>query len=161
MGLDVLPPQEHAQQRLAVRQPADAEVAEERLGGDVGELDLLVQTSLAQPVCGIEQELVRRAETARALRRGDHHIARIGEEAAPGLSGADRIRQGSDGDGVLHEAGDRVHLVAVTSGYHEVVVPIPLAARGLDPLVLGVDLHRGRPAQTRCPAWRTSAPPGR
>ena len=80
------------QQRLAVRQPADAEVAEERLGGDVGELDLLVQTSLAQLIGGIEQELVRRAETARALRRGDHHIARIGEEAAPGLSGADRIR---------------------------------------------------------------------
>ncbi len=93
MGLDVLTPQEHAQQRLAVRQPADAEVAEERLRGDVAELDLLVQTSLAQPKCGIEQELVRRAETARALRRGDHHIARIARkprQASPARTASGR-----------------------------------------------------------------------
>ncbi len=41
--------EEHAQQRLAVRQPADTEVAEERLRGDVAELDLLVQIGLLQP----------------------------------------------------------------------------------------------------------------
>src|SRR6516225_1948231 len=40
---DVLFLQEHGQQGLAVRQPADAEVTQKRLGRDVGQLDLPLQ----------------------------------------------------------------------------------------------------------------------
>ena len=47
---DALLAQEHAQQLLAVGQAADAEVPELGFGGDVGQLDLLLQTGLAELV---------------------------------------------------------------------------------------------------------------
>jgi hypothetical protein len=49
-----------------VRQPTDAEVAQERLGGDVGERDVVVEPGLAELVGGVEEELVRRPEAAGA-----------------------------------------------------------------------------------------------
>ena len=130
---DLLLVQEHAQQRLAVRQPADAEVPEERLRGDVGQLDLLLQPGLAQLVGDVEEELVGRAEAAGTLGGADHDVAGVGRGSAASLPGVDGVLEGGDGEGVAvgAEAGDHVDLVAVAGGDDQVVVGVG-AAGGLD-----------------------------
>ena len=120
--LDALFLQEHAQQLFAVREPADAEVAEERLGGHVGELDLLVQPGLLQLVCGVEEELVGRAEAACPLACGDDDVAGIVQEALPGRACSIGLGECGDGDRVLGEAGDHVDVVVVAGGDDQVVV---------------------------------------
>ena len=123
-GGDVFLLQEHAQQRLAVGQPADAEVPEERLGRDVGELDLLLETGLAQLVGDVEQVLVGRAEASGALGGTDDDVARVVEEPSPAFAGVLGVIQGRDrvGVAVRAQAGHSVEVVAVAGGDHQVVV---------------------------------------
>src|SRR5215472_2652151 len=87
---DVLFLHEHGQQCLAVRQPADAEMPQKRLGGDVGELDLPLQAGLAQLVGDVEQVLVGGAEAAGALGCADDDVAGRLKEPPPARTGPDR-----------------------------------------------------------------------
>ena len=126
---DALLLQEHVQQLLAARQAADAEVADERLGGDEGQRHLLLQLGPAQLVGGVEQELIRRAEAARALCRADHDRAWVIEKLPPRGARPFGVTQRRDRLGVTIWAQARhdVELVAVAGGDHEVVVTIALA----------------------------------
>ena len=66
---------------------------------------LLLQLGLAQLVGGVEQELVRRAETARALGRGDHDRPRVIEELLPRVARPFGVRQRRDRLGVSRGSG--------------------------------------------------------
>jgi hypothetical protein len=142
--VDVLAAQEPAEQGLAVWQPADAEVPEERLGRNIRELDLGLEAGLAQPVGHVEQELVGRAEATRTLRCRDDDVAGVLQQAAPPLTGPHGILERGDRDGVVDQARHGIHLVAITGRHHEVVVVVPGSAGGAHPLAIDVDLDRRR-----------------
>jgi len=114
------------------RQAADAEVADERFGGDEGQRHLLGQLGLAQLVGGVEQELIRRAEAARALRRADHDRARVVEKFPPCGARPFGVTQRRDRLGVAIGAQARhdIELVAEAGGDHQVVVTITAAGGG-------------------------------
>ena len=90
----------------SARQAADPEMAEEGFGGDVREVDLLLETRLPELVRGVEEELVRRAEAACALRGPDDDVPRILEEPLPPLTRVDGVLEGRDREGVAVHIGD-------------------------------------------------------
>ena len=145
-GGDVLFLQEHRQQAFPVRQPADSEVAQERLRGHIGQLYLPLQPRLAQPVGHVEQVLVGGAEAPGALARTHHDVGGIIEEPPPPLPGVDRVVQGGDRVrvAVWAEPGHHPEVVAVTGGDDQVVIAVDAAGRGdllggqVDPGGLGV-----------------------
>ena len=130
-GGDVLLLQEHVEQRLAVGQPADAEVPEERLRRDVGQVDLLLETGLAQLVGHVEQVLVGGAEAAGSRGGTDDDVARVVQEPPPALAGVHGVFQRGDrvGVAVRAEAGHTVEVVAVAGGDHQIVVSVAARRR--------------------------------
>ena len=146
-GRDVLLLQEHRQQAFPVRQPADAEVTQERLRGYVGQLHLLLQARLAQPVGEVEQVLISSAEAPGSLARAHHDVSRILQEAPPPLPGADSVIQGGNRVrvAVRAEPGHRAEVVAVTGGDNQVVIVVGTGGRSdllrgqVDPGRLGVN----------------------
>src|SRR5215472_10012587 len=128
---DVLLLQEHGQQCLAVRQPADAEVPQKRLGRDVGQLDLPLQAGLAELVRDVEQVLVGGAEAAGALGCADDDVAWRFKEPLPALTGPDRVVQGGDRVRVTArpQARHGCEIVTVPGRYHQVVVVVAAPGR--------------------------------
>jgi hypothetical protein len=98
-GLDAGVLEEHAQQPLPTGQPADAEVAQERLGGHIGDRGPLGEAVLAELVGEVEDELISGAEAAGALGGGHHHRPGVGQQLFPAVGGGNRARQGGDGVG--------------------------------------------------------------
>ena len=137
-AVDLLAPEEHAEQLLAAGQPADPEVPRERLGADVAQRDL--ELVLLELVSHVEDELVGGAEAGGALRGGDHHRPWVVEEARPALGGADGALEVGDPVRIAARPDARhdVEVVQVSGGDHQVVVVVG-AVRGLDALGVGVD----------------------
>ena len=142
-GRDVLLLQEHVEQRLAVGQPADAEVAEEGLRRDVAQVDLFLETGLAQLVGHVEQVLVGGAEASGPRGGTDDDVTGAVEEAPPSLPGVHGVFQRGDRVGVAvgAEAGHAVEVVAVPGGDDQIVVSIP-PGRRLDRLAGQVEAGR-------------------
>src|SRR5439155_12387574 len=116
-------------------QTADTEVAEERLRRDVAELDLLLETGLAELVRNVEQVLVRSSETSRALGGADHDVSGVVEKLAPPFPGVDRVVESRDRVRVsFTQAGYGIEVVAV-SGRDDQVVVVVGPSRRVDPLV--------------------------
>src|SRR5215216_4988915 len=87
--------------RLRIAEPADAKVAQERLGGNERQRRFVEQMVFLELVADIEDKLIRRAEAGRALRRADHDRPRIAQEALPGVAGLLGVRKVADRPGIL------------------------------------------------------------
>ena len=139
---DPLLAHEHAQQLLAVRQAADAEVPQLGLGCHVRQLDLLLETGLAELVGHVEEVLVGGAEATCSLGGADDDVTGGVEEPAPAPPGPLGVEKRGDRVGVAARSQplDRVEVVAVAGGDHQVVVRRS-ARRGLDLLRPQVELR--------------------
>ncbi len=109
-----------------MRKAADAEVAEERLGGHVGELHPILDARLFQLIGHVEQVLVGGTEAPGPLRCADDHIAGIVQEFAPSPAGLHRIVERRDRMSVSvgSEPGDDVEVVAIARRDDQIVVAV-------------------------------------
>ena len=115
-------------------------MAQERLGGHIGDRRPLLEAVSAELVGEVEDELVGGAEAAGALGGGHHHRPGVGQQPLPAVGGRQGARQGGDGMGRAAGAGpgDGGEVLQVAGGDHQVVEAVA-AVGGLDLLVLGVD----------------------
>ena len=139
-AVDPLHPEEHPEQLLAARQAADPEVPGKRFGAHIAERD--PEPVLLELVRDVEDELVGRAETARALRGSHDDRTRVVEEARPAHGGLDRALEIGDRVRVAPVRARHDVVVVEVAGRDDQVVVVVVATRFLDPASLDVDRRR-------------------
>ena len=145
-SLDVVTVKETLHHLLGGADAAEAEVAEERLGGDERDRSDLVQPGLLDPVAHVEQELVRGAEARPTLSGADDDRTGVLEEPLPRLAGEQRVVEVAHRLGVAAfgtEARDLLERQSRAGADEQPVVGDLLTGRRGHRTAGRVDLRRG------------------